>query len=179
LNMLPALVSQGLDFLKTPPFATYAILGIAIGLGFVTSFVNARMTDLKAYRRMMLDSAKAQHQMMEAAKSGNQRAIDKAQKKQQDVMGQQSKMSMDRLKISLFFMIPFLLIWQLLGSFFVSPTGAPIIIAKFPFQFPFIPMDLSVANWYLLCSFASSIIISRVLGLTFEIDPEERNVKDE
>jgi uncharacterized membrane protein (DUF106 family) len=174
LNMFPALVSQGLDFLKTPPFATYAILGIAISLGLLTSFVNAKMTDLRAYRKMMLDSAKAQHQMMEAAKSGNQRAIDKAQKKQQEVMGQQSKMSMDRLKISLFFMIPFLLIWQLLGSFFGN-----IIIAYFPFQFPFIPTDLSVANWYLLCSFSSSIIISRVLGLTFEIDPEERNVKDE
>ena len=174
--MLPALVSQGIDFLKTPPFATYAILGIAIGLGLLTSFVNARMTDLRAYRKMMLDSARAQHQMMEAAKSGNQRAIDKAQKKQQEVLGQQSKMSMDRLKISLFFMIPFLLIWQLLGSFFGST-----IIAYFPFSLPFIPPDggLSVANWYLLCSFASSILLSRILGLTFEIDPEERNVKDE
>ena len=74
----------------------------------------------------------------------------------------------------IFFMIPFLLIWQLLGSFFGN-----IIIAYFPFQFPFIPTELSVANWYLLCSFSSSVIISRVLGLTFEIDPEERNVKDE
>ncbi len=85
--MLPALVALELDFLKTPPFATYSILVIAVGLGLITSFVNARMTDLKAYRKMMLDSAKAQHQMMEAAKSGNQRAIDKAQKKQQEVMG--------------------------------------------------------------------------------------------
>jgi uncharacterized membrane protein (DUF106 family) len=171
--MLPAIVALELDFLKTPPMATYAILAIAVSLGLLTSFVNARMTDLKAYRKMMLDSARAQHQMMEAAKNGNQRAIDKAQKKQQEVMGQQSKMSMDRLKISFFFMIPFLLIWQLLGSFFGNT-----IIAHFPFQFPFIPMDLSVANWYLLCSFASSIIISRLLGLTFEIDPEERAINE-
>ncbi len=172
--MLSALVAMELEFLKTPPFATYAILVIAAGLGLITSFVNARMTDLKSYRRMMLDSARAQHQMMEAAKSGNQRAIDKAQKKQQEVMGQQSKMSMDRMKISLFFMIPFLLIWQLLGGFFGNT-----IIAYFPFQFPFIPMELSVANWYLLCSFASSVLISRLLGLTFEIDPEERATNEE
>jgi uncharacterized membrane protein (DUF106 family) len=172
--MLPALIALELDFLKTPPMATYAILGIAVSLGLLTSAVNAKMTDLKSYRKMMLDSARAQHQMMEAAKSGNQRAIDKAQKKQQEVMGQQSKMSMDRMKISLFFMIPFLLIWQFLGSFFGN-----IIIAYFPFQFPFIPLELSVANWYLICSFASSILISRLLGLTFEIDPEEREIKDE
>src|SRR5512136_359954 len=172
--MLPVLVAMELDFLKIPPMATYAILIIAVGLGLLTSFVNAKLTDLKAYRKMMLDSARAQHQMMEAAKSGNQRAIDKAQKKQQEVMSQQSKMSMDRMKISLFFMIPFLLIWQLLGSFFGNT-----IIAYFPFEFPFIPLELSVANWYLLCSFASSVIISRLLGLTFEIDPEERTIKDE
>jgi uncharacterized membrane protein (DUF106 family) len=172
--MFPALVALELEFLKTPPMATYAILVIAVGLGLLTSGVNAKMTDLKAYRRMMLDSARAQHQMMEAAKSGNQRAIDKAQKKQQEVMGQQSKMSMDRMKISLFFMIPFLLIWQLLSSFFGNT-----IIAYFPFDFPFIPIELSVANWYLICSFASSILISRLLGLTFEIDPEERATKDE
>ncbi len=172
--MLPIMVALELDFLKTPPMATYAILVIAVGLGTLTSFVNVKMMDLKAYRKMMIDSAKAQTQMMAAAKSGNQRAIDKAQKKQQEVMGQQSKMSMDRLKISLFFMIPFLLIWQLLGSFFGS-----IIIAYFPFSFPLIPSQLSVANWYLICSFCSSIIISRVLGLTFEIDPEERTIKDE
>jgi len=172
--MLPPIIVLELDFLKTPPFATYAILAIAISLGLITSFVNARMTDLKSYRKMMLDSARAQHQMMEAAKTGNQRAIDKAQKKQQEVMGQQSKMSTDRMKISLFFMIPFLLIWQLLGSFFGN-----IIIAYFPFDFPMVPKELSVANWYLICSFASSVIISRLLGLTFEIDPEERSIKDE
>ncbi len=172
--MLSALVALELDFLRTPPAATYAILAIAVGLGLVTSLINVKMMDLKAYRKMMLDSARVQHQMMEAAKTGNQRAIDKAQKKQQEVMGQQSKMSMDRLKISLFFMIPFLLIWQLLGSFFGN-----IIIAYFPFDMPFIPRELSVANWYLLCSFASSVLVSRVLGLTFEIDPEERSIKDE
>ena len=171
---MPSLVAQSLDFLKTPPFATYAILGIAISLALLTSFVNARLTDLKSYRKMMVDSARAQHQMMEAAKSGNQRAIDKAQKRQKEVMGQQSKMSMDRLKISMFFMIPYLLIWQLLGSFFGN-----IIIAYLPFQIPLIPSELSVANWYLLASFSSSVVISRLLGLTFEIDPEERSVKDE
>jgi len=172
--MLSTLIALELDFLKTPPMATYAILVVATLLGLTTSLINVKMMDLKAYRKMTLDGAKIRHQMMEAAKSGNQRAIDKAQKKQSDLMGQQSKMSMDRLKISLFFTIPFLLIWQLLGGFFGN-----IIIAHFPFDMPIIPRELSVANWYLMCSFASNILISRLLGLTFEIDPEESAIKDE
>jgi uncharacterized membrane protein (DUF106 family) len=172
--LLPALVQQSLDFLKTPPLATLAILGIAAALGLVTSLINVKMMDLKEYRQMMLDSARVQHQMMEAAKSGNQRAIDKARKRQSEVMGRQSKMSTDRLKISLFFFVPFLLIWQVLGNFFGSTP-----IASFPFVAPFIPMDLSVQNWYLICSFATNILISHVLGLTFEIDPSERESPDE
>ena len=171
---LPILVGLELEFLKTPPMATYFILLLSLFLGLATSLINVKMMDLKAYRRNQLDSAKIRYQMMEAAKSGNQRAIDRAQKKQSELMGQQSKMSMDRLKISFFFMIPFLLIWQVLGSFFGNT-----IVAYFPFEAPLIPLELSVANWYIFCSFATNIIISRVLGLTFEIDPEESAIKDE
>jgi len=172
--MFPVLVQQSIDILKTPPYATFAILGTAAGLGLITSLINAKMMDLKEYRQMMLDSARVQHQMMEAAKSGNQRAIDKSRKRQSEVLGKQSKMSTDRLKISLFFFIPFLLIWQVLGNFFGSTP-----IASFPFVAPLIPLDLSVQNWYLICSFATNILISHALGLTFEIDPAERESPDE
>jgi len=172
-NLLLEAVKLNLDFLKTPPYATYAILIIAAGLGLVTSLVNLKFMDLNQYRQMQINSKKAQNELMEATKSGNQRRIDRAQKKQQELMGQQTKISTDRMKISLFFFIPFILIWQLLSSFF-----GPITIAYFPFDAPFIPRTLSVANWYLLCSFGTSTIISHLLGLTFEIDPEESAVKE-
>jgi hypothetical protein len=38
---------------------------------------------------------------------------------------------------------------------------------------------MSLPNWYFFCSIATSVIISRVLGLTFEIDPDESAVKDD
>ena len=94
--------------------------------------------------------------------------IEYLQKKQQELMSQQSRSTMDRMKISLFFMIPFLIIWRLLGSFFGGIT-----IAFFPIKIPLIPENFSVANWYILCSITINIIISRVLGLTFEIEPED------
>ncbi len=172
--MLTVPVAQSLDIFKTAPYATFAIFVIAAGLGLMTSLINIKVMDLKEYRKMMVDSAKVQHEVMEAAKSGNQRAMDKARKKQSEVMGRQSKMSMDRLKISLFFLVPFWLIWTLLGSFFGST-----VIALFPFDAPIIPHALSVQNWYIVCSFATNILISHALGLTFEIDPSEREGPDE
>jgi uncharacterized membrane protein (DUF106 family) len=162
--------SQALDisFLQEPPQATFFIMILSLVLGLATSLVNRMMMDLDAYREMTLESQRVRQEMMEAMKSGNQRRIDKAQNRQKQLMSQQNKMTMDRMKISLFFMIPFILIWQLLTRFFGGIT-----IAVFPFDVPLIPKNFSVANWYVLCSLTFNIIISRVLGLTFEIEPEE------
>jgi uncharacterized membrane protein (DUF106 family) len=119
----------------------------------------------------MIESKKVQAEMMEATKTGNQRRIDRAQKKQQELMQIQSKNSMDRMKISLFTFIPLILLWQFIWNFFGGGT-----IAYFPFDAPYIPKEFNVGNWYIMCSFASNIVISRVFGVTFEIDPAESAV---
>jgi uncharacterized membrane protein (DUF106 family) len=105
---------------------------------------------------------------MDATKSGNQRRISKAQNRQQDLMAQQSKISMDRMKSSLFFTIPLLLIWPTLGRFF-----GDTVVAYFPFSFPWVPREFSFISWYLLCSLSFNIILNRLFGLSFEIDPED------
>jgi uncharacterized membrane protein (DUF106 family) len=61
-----------------------------------------------------------------------------------------------------------LFIWPVLGRFF-----GDVIIATMPFKAPLMGTDMKMFNWYFLCSIASSIIIQRVLGLTFEIGPED------
>jgi uncharacterized membrane protein (DUF106 family) len=165
LYILPAL---DISFLQEPPEATIFILFLSLVLGIVTSLANLRAVDLEEYRNMTLESHRVRQEMMEAMKSGNQSRIDRAQNRQQKLMSQQSKMTMERMKISLLFMIPFILIWQILGRFFGGAT-----IAYFPVDLPLIPQEMSVANWYILCSITFNIIISRALGLTFEIEPEE------
>jgi uncharacterized membrane protein (DUF106 family) len=116
----------------------------------------------------MIESARARKEMMDATRSGNQRRIDKAQKHQSDLMQQQSKMSMDRMKSSMLFTVPMLLVWPSLGKFF-----GDTIVAFFPFDFPYIPREFSFIQWYLLCSFSMNVVLNRVFGLTFEIDPED------
>ena len=173
-SLFAAVTAEGLDFLKNQPYATYSILAIAVGLGLVTNFINIKFMNLAEHRQMMIETKRAQSEMMDATKSGNQRRIDKAQRRQQEVMKLQSKMSMDRMKITFAFFIPFILIWQVLNSFFGT-----VNIAQLPFELPFFPRDLNVSNWYLLCSFGGNVVVSRILGLTFEIDPEESVVRED
>ena len=157
-----------LSLYQQPPYATLAIMGITLVLSVFTSFIGVRSLDLEQYRRMMIESNKARKELMDATRSGNQRRIDKAQKRQNDLMQQQSKMSMDRMKSSMLFTIPLLLVWPSLGRFF-----GDTIVAFFPFDFPYIPREFSFFQWYLLCSFSLNVILNRVFGLTFEIDPED------
>lgn len=168
IDLLSNLVSADYSFLQQPPGATIFILVFTVVINLVMSFANRRQIDLDSYKSMMIESARVREELMTALKSGNQRRISKAQNRQQELMKQQQKSSMDRMKISMYLIIPFLLIWQFLGKFFGSG-----VIAYMPFNAPFFGTELTIGNWYILCSMTSNIIISRVLGVTFEIDPKE------
>jgi uncharacterized membrane protein (DUF106 family) len=168
--MYQSLTSIDLNFLSAPPNATYAIMLLSLGLGLLTSYIGTRSMDIDVYRKLMVESNRARKEMMDATKSGNQRRISKAQKQQQDIMSQQSKISMDRMKSTMFFTLPLILIWPILRNFFGGT-----VIAYFPFDFPlgWIPREMGFGHWYILTSISFNIIISRLIGLTFEIDPEE------
>ena len=151
-----------------PPYATFAIMGIALALGTVTSFIGVRSMDLDTYRKLTIESSKIRKELMDATRSGNQRRMAKVQKRQQDLMSQQSKISMDRMRSSLFFTIPLLFMWRPLSEFFSG-----IVIAYFPFNFPWVPLEFKFIQWYILCSISFNIVLNRLFGLSFEIDPED------
>jgi uncharacterized membrane protein (DUF106 family) len=148
--------------------ATLAIMGISLTLAIITSVIGARSIDLEENRRLMIASSRARKEMMDATRSGNQRRIDKAQRRQQELLQQQTALTNSRMRSSMLFTIPMLLIWPTLGRFFGDS-----VIAHFPFNFPYIPREFSFFQWYPLCSFSLNTIMNRVFGLTFEIDPED------
>ena len=164
------LIQAALDLtaFSTPPEATFAIMGIAFVLATATSYIGVRSMDLDAYKRLTIESHKVRKELMDATRSGNQRRISKAQTRQQDLMQQQSKISMDRMKSSMFFTLPLILLWPTLGRFF-----GEVKVAYFPFDFPWVPRELSFIQWYLICSLTFNIILNRVFVLTFEIEPED------
>lgn len=168
INLLSSLASADLSSLQQPPIATILILLLSIALNLVIGFLGRRSMDLDEYRRIMTESRVAQQEVMAAMKSGNQRRISKAQKRQQELSQESMKISGNRMKTSLFYIIPLMILWPVLGRFF-----GDAIIAYMPFKSPFSGLELKMFNWYFLCSIASSIIIQRVLGLTFEIYPDE------
>jgi len=152
----------------SPPYAPFAIMVITCALGIATSYIGVRSMDLDAYKKLTIESHRVRSELMDATKSGNQRRISKAQSRQQELMAQQSKISMDRMKSSMFFTIPLLFLWRPLSEFFSG-----IVIAYFPFSFPWVPLEFKFIQWYILCSISFNIVLNRLFGLSFEIDPED------
>ena len=66
-------------------------------------------------------------------------------------------------------MIPLLIMWQILGGFY----GTTIGVAWMPFD-PILwrGTKLNYITWYIICSFTASIIMRRLFGLSFEIEPK-------
>jgi len=160
-----------LSLLQSIPFSTIFILLVAGGISSLTSLANRLLSNpekSKVWRKEVMDW---NTELRKAQKEGDKKNLDKLMKKQQYIMKLQSKMMWQSMKVSLLFIIPLILMWQVLGGFYVTTIDgkpAPIQIAYLPgigseIRFPI--YMTSLFWWYLLCSFLFSTILSHVLGL--------------
>jgi uncharacterized membrane protein (DUF106 family) len=136
--------------LKSIPYSTLFILALAALVSLVTTLVNRRFTNpeqSKAWRKEISDWNK---ELRDAQKSKDKKALDKAMKKQHQIMQLQSKMMWQSMKVSLLFLVPLFIMWQVLGGFYgLAPIAfLPGIGSNLP-----IPIfNYSLIWWYLLCS---------------------------
>ncbi|MFB0543375.1 MAG: EMC3/TMCO1 family protein [Candidatus Bathyarchaeia archaeon] len=165
IDRVGPLVGLNLDALKVMPGSTIFIFILSIVVNLLVSWVNRRTIDLEEYKEWTIKSTLVRREYMKAVQSGNKRLVDKLQKEQQEIMKSQSAMTMQQLKFQLFFFIPFIALWQILGVFFAN-AGT---VAYMPFNAPFFGTELSLFSWYFICSIATSILTRRLLGLTFEV----------
>ena len=168
IGLLPGLAAQSLDFLKDPPASTIFLMVLAFAVSALTTYISRRSVNVEEYRRAMEESSHAQQELMAAMRSGNQSRIQKAQQRQKGSQQTQMKNSNAQMKTSMYTMIPMLIMWQILGGFYGRSTG----VAWMPFNPILFGTKLNYITWYIICSFTASIIMRRVFGLSFEIEPK-------
>ena len=164
ISLAASLVGLSLDALKVWPISTIFILLLSVAVNLLSSLMIRLFTDIKEYREWQIKSTLLRREMMKAAQSGNKRLMEKLQKDQQELAKNQSKVQMQRTKIQLFSTIPLLALWYTLMPFYSGN-----IVAIMPFDAPFIGTQLNFFWWYFFSSATTNTLISRLLGLTFEI----------
>jgi len=149
------------EWLLPIPNSTLFILLLSMSLSFLTALANRLLTNreqLSAWRKEIAgwtaDSKKAR-------KSGDKKLLAKVKRKERHILKLQSKMMWQSMKVSVIFMIPFILIWQLLIGFFGNAT-----VAYIPGLEGGSAWGLPLIWWYLLCSFTCGNLITKALGVS-------------
>ena len=147
------------EWLLPIPNSTLFILLLSMSLSFLTALANRLLTNREQLNAWRKEVARWNEDFKKARKSGDKKLLAKVKRKERYILKLQSKMMWQSMKVSLIFMIPFLLIWQLLIGFFGGTTVAYIPWIDGVFEMP-------LFYWYMLCSFASGTMITKALGVT-------------
>jgi uncharacterized membrane protein (DUF106 family) len=146
------------------PASTLLTLAIAGALALITTTANRFLVDVKRAAAVTKEVNAWRKEFDKARKGNDKKLLAQLTKKQQAMMKLQSKVAFDRMKVSFIFLVPFWLVWIVLSGSF----GATVV-AHSPIEIPFAGANLSFFYWYLICSFAVSLPLSRVFG----VNPED------
>jgi len=144
------------------PYSTLFIFLLSFFLSLVTSLTNRLLTNREQMKAWSAEVAAWRDESLKATRTGDKKLMAKVKKQQKQIMQLQSKMTWQQMKISFIWFIPLLLLWW----FFLTPTYTKPGVGPVAFL-PGIGSEwaLPYAYWYLLCSFLSSALLTRLLGL--------------
>jgi len=157
LEVLPPILQQR-------PYSTLFILGIAALVSLLTTLVNRLISNPQKSKEQRKEVSEWNKELREAQRAKDKKTIEKLMKKQQYIMKMQTKMMWNSMKVSLLFLVPLLLMWQVLGGFYSGQD-----IAIFPGVGANLPLPMFSASliwWYLLCSLFFGTTFAHVFGLT-------------
>jgi len=145
------------------PLSTLFIFLLAATISFLTSSVNALLTNPEKTRAWRKEISEWNTELRKAQKSEDKKTIEKLMKKQKHILQLQTKMMWRSMIVTMIFFVPLLIIWQFLGATYFGRD-----IAYFPGVGPDLPLPLfssSLIWWYLLCSLLFGTTFSHALGI--------------
>lgn len=152
-----------------PPQSTAILTLTAVVFTIVSNVMIRKFVDLKAERRSRAEFNEYSKALREAVKNKDKKEEEKLKKKQQTMQMMQAKASWARMKVSLYTIVPFFIIYGLLLSFLGNVAGA-----WSPFYVPYImttvrnqgAYEITTFGWYIISSFSFSGLIMRLFKTT-------------
>ncbi|MGA2628394.1 MAG: EMC3/TMCO1 family protein [Candidatus Bathyarchaeia archaeon] len=142
------------------PLSTLFTIGVACCMALISSTAAKVLVDYDMVRSTMKEVQAWQKELNAAKKAKDEATTSKLMKKSQAMMKQQSRASMEQMKVTAVTFVPFLLIWYLLNAVLGANT-----VAFAPFPLPIMGTSLRFFYWYLLCSFSVNLPLMRIFGI--------------
>ena len=152
------------EWLFSPPVSTLAILGVSFLMSLATTLIRRRFGNVEQAAKWQEEIKKYNENKDRAKKTRDKKLIAKLRKQEKRITQMQSKMLKGQLVSMGGSMGLLLVVWQLLGFFYGTRN-----VAYVPFGIPFVtgapPTPLPMSLWYIVCSYLSSTILSRIVGM--------------
>jgi uncharacterized membrane protein (DUF106 family) len=157
-----------LSMLKEIPYSTLFIFGLAALIALLTTSVNRLLTNPEQSKSVRREVSEWSKELRQAQRDKDKKTVEKLMKKQQYIMQLQTKMMWQSMKVSLLFIVPLLLMWQVLGGFYTQ-GGKAIAIAYLPGIGTKLQLSIfsfsSLIWFYLLCSLLCGTAFSHLFGM--------------
>lgn len=158
------------DTLRTIPYSTFFVIGVALAVNLVSNIVTKRKVNLEALRRVQREYSHYQKLLREAVRKGDLDRVEKLKRKYKPIQDQMLRLSAERMKASLYYMIPFILIFIWLTSFM---GNNPVALSPYPFDLYLVravePVNgaygMNLVTWYILSSIGLGAVVSRLTGV--------------
>ena len=156
----------------------FAIFVIATIVAFIITLANKLLVDQDRLHFLQQEMKGFQQEAMQAQKSGDPKRMADMQKKQMEMMGQQKEMMFMSFKPMIVTFIPIILVFYWMAQephithlVLNLPTFAYYILLVPLFHMFYHPnpgtplMSIGWLGWYILVSFAMSLVFRKYLGL--------------
>jgi len=149
----------------TDPVFFYAIVVFLISLmmAFLSIWIRQKFVNQEQFMQWQAEIKAWNEEKRRAVKSGDKKLLAKLKRREKRILQIQSKMFKSQTITLILNMGLFIGIWQILTFYLGNKT-----VAYLPFSIPFLtgppPYPVNLFYWYILCSFLSTTIASRVLG---------------
>jgi uncharacterized membrane protein (DUF106 family) len=163
--MLPVLMAILPTILQKIPYSTLFILGLAALIALLTTSVNRLMTNPEQSKSVRREVGEWSSALRQAQRNGDKKTVEKLMKKQQYIMQLQTRMMWNSMKVSLLFIVPLLLMWDILGQKNVLGGHSIAYLPGIGANLPLPIFSASLIWWYLLCSLLCGTVFSHLLGL--------------
>ena len=155
------------EILLQIPISTIFILCLTVALGLFSSTIHRKFVDVEKVKEFRAKMDEIKKQMAEAKRRNDKKALAKLQRKQMVLMRDSSRILSQQSKVMIFTMLPFLVIYWGLASFF-----GKTIVAFSPIPIPWGTIgptgtELSFWLWYLLSALALNLPITRLFRLQY------------
>lgn len=148
------------------PLSTLFTIGVAIVMSLISSTAAKLLVDYDMVRSTMKEVQAWQKELNAAKKAKDEQTVSKLMKKSQAMMKQQSRASMEQMKVTAVTFVPFLVVWYTLNAVL---GHYPVAYAPYPLPFlsavTSLGVPLTFFYWYLLCSFSVNLPLMRIFGI--------------